>query len=716
MNKPNLQRAPIATALLLALAPMAAVAQQTATQSNDDGIETIEVTGHYTVTERIDTATGLGLTLQETPQSVSVLTEERIRDQALDTVVDVVQNATGVSFRAVDNVRNTLQSRGFDITTYQIDGVPLPWSLAADSGETIADVIMYERVEFVRGSTGLLTGVGDPSGSINLVRKHADATELTGYVSAAYGRWNNAEVSADVAGSLGMDGAIRGRLVAKYEQGDSFQDLFSNESTVLYGVLEGDISNNTLLRVGYSVQHNVPKGNHWGGLPGTYSDGSQTDWDTSVTTAADWTRWETTNSNLFANLQHHFSNGWLVKVNYNRMDYNKDDVRLLYVYGALDKDTGAGLYTWPYRAEGDSVLDSVDIQLQGDYPLWGQTHEFVVGSLHSEQSAVASTYSVVSSDSVVIDNFFEWNSQWAEPVWTDSPDTVAQDMDTKQTGYYAATRLHVNDELKLIAGARLADWERTGQSYGTATEFGDDGVVIPYAGVLYDITDEHRFYASYTDIFMPQNAMDRNGRYLDPLTGATVELGLKSRFLDERLNTAVSVFSIQQDNLAQNDIDADGTVHYVPDAPAGTIAQRGAKGTESKGFEIEVVGQPVDGWHINAGWSVFEAEDASGADVNTSYPRRQFKLFSTYNLESVLPALTIGGGVNWMSEAHDGGAVQDAVALVNVMARYDVSEQIDVQFNINNLLDEKYYNYIAGNGQIRFGQPRFAQVRVSYSF
>ncbi|WP_137166589.1 TonB-dependent siderophore receptor [Salinimonas lutimaris] len=396
---------PAAAATLMLFSTMPVLAQTDNNEPSDE-IEHIEVVGGYTVAERIDTATGLGLTLLETPQSVSVITAERIQDQALDTVIEVVQNTTGVSFRALDNVRNTLQARGFDIQSYQIDGVPLPWSLAADSGETIADVILYDRVEFVRGSTGLLTGVGDPSGSINLVRKHASSRDFSGTISVAAGSWNNLEATTDVSTGLNEAGTVRGRVVAKYEEGDSYLDIFSNRSSVLYGVIEGDITDNTLLRAGLSYQHNVPEGNFWGGLTALYSDGSPVDWDVSTSTSASWTRWETENSNFFANIAHTFDNGWELQANYNKLKYRKPNVRLLYVYGALDKDTGSGLIAWPYRSAGESDLDSLDIQLKGDYQLLGNLHEFVVGALYSKQDALVQVYDVISSDPLPIDNIF----------------------------------------------------------------------------------------------------------------------------------------------------------------------------------------------------------------------------------------------------------------------------------------------------------------------
>ncbi|WP_293421131.1 TonB-dependent receptor plug domain-containing protein, partial [Phenylobacterium sp.] len=142
-----------------------------ANAQTDTTVQGVVVTGRYTVDEEIDTATGLGLSVRETPQSVTVITQQRIRDQNLTTIADVVRNTAGVSVVEVDDVRNVFNARGFEIKNYQIDSVPLSWSLAGDSGETIVDMSIYERVEIVRGATGLLTGAGDPSASINLVRK-----------------------------------------------------------------------------------------------------------------------------------------------------------------------------------------------------------------------------------------------------------------------------------------------------------------------------------------------------------------------------------------------------------------------------------------------------------------------------------------------------------------------------------------------------------------
>lgn len=302
-----------------------AAAQETDANASD---EEIVVVGSYTLPDAIDTATGLGLTVRETPQSVSIMTAQRILDQNLITVKDVITNAVGVSANEFDDVRNSFFARGFEIRNTQVDGVPAAWTLAGGNGETSIDVSIYERVEIVRGATGLLSGVGDPSASVNLVRKHADATDLTGYVNASLGSWDTWRLSADVGGALTADGRVRARVVGRYEEGESYIDIQNKKKWVLYGVVDADLTDTTLVRAGISHQDTKPGGATWGALPTFNSDGTLTDLPRSQTTAADWTYWNSTNQNIFATIRQELGDRWNLTVNYNRLK-NTSDTQLL---------------------------------------------------------------------------------------------------------------------------------------------------------------------------------------------------------------------------------------------------------------------------------------------------------------------------------------------------------------------------------------------------
>lgn len=701
-----------------AMAAFATPAMAQVAPADAAGEDTIIVTGTYTLPNKIDTATGLGLTIRETPQSVSVVTSQRILDQNLISVKDVIQNGVGVSVNEVDDVRNNFYARGFQIRNTQVDGVPAAWTLAGGNGETSIDVSIYERVEIVRGATGLLSGAGDPSASVNLVRKHADATDLTGYVNASIGSWNTWRVSADVGGALTSDGRIRARLVGRYEEGESYIDIQDKKKWVLYGVVDADLTDSTLVRVGMSHQDTKPKGATWGALPTFYTDGTTTSLSRSQTTAADWTYWNSTNQNIFATVRQQLGDRWSITVNYNRLK-NTGDTQLLYLYGNVDRNTGTIQYTNPYKSRGDSVQNSVDAQLKGEVNLLGRDHEVVLGALNSVLKRHTDNFVAPQPWLTDLPLVGEVGVPYPEPVWGTTPVRNEQER-IKQTGYYGAVRLNLADPFKVIVGGRLASWKQTGFAWSGTSDYGDDNVFIPYVGALYDITANHRVYASYTKIFQPQNLYDRNQRLLDPLNGHAYEIGLKSSFFGDALQTSIALFRIEQDNVGQ----VDGPEIIVN----GQSFQpyRAAQGVVSKGFELEATGQPMPGWNINASYSQFKADDETGAAANTDQPRKLMKIFTTYELPGALQRLTIGGGVNYRSRAYSDGSnpvtsqpyrfQQDGYVLVNLMARYALTDNFQLQANVENLLDKTYYSQAGFFSQYRYGAPRNFTISANYKF
>jgi outer-membrane receptor for ferric coprogen and ferric-rhodotorulic acid len=722
------QFAPALAIGLCALLNVSASAQEpaanTATNQSERGathdaqgnvLEEVVVRASYTTTDRLNSATGLGLSIRETPQSVSVMTFQRIEDQNLNSLTDVVLNATGVSSKELDSSRATFSARGFAIDNYQLDGVPIGWTPGGEAGESQTDMSLYERVEIVRGATGLLTGAGNPSAAINLVRKHADSRELTGTVSASASRWDNYDATADVSAPVTGDGSVRARGVLRYADGDSYVDLLGNTKTVAYGTVDADLGPGTLLRGGASYQDNDPTASTWGGLPAWYSDGTRTDWPDSKTIGADWTRWASNVTNYFASVNHEFANGWTGSIEYNRAQ-NDADLHLLYLYGTPDRETGLGLGPSPYNSETSREQDSVFGNLKGSFNLLGREHEAVLGYQWSDQTETTDTFPVLG-DPAPVGNFNVWDGSYPEPAWGSRTRDIKLDRD--QTGIYTATRLSLTDEANLVLGGRLADWQTKGLSYGSSVDYEDNNVFIPYAGALYDVLEDHTVYASYTEIFQPQSELDRNGRQLESIVGKGYETGLKSSFFGGSLNTTIALFRIEEDNLAQPD-----PGFLVP----GTIfeASRATEGATSEGFELELVGAITPDWIISASYTDFNAEDADNVDFNPDQPRKMFKLFTTYALSGELRDLTVGGGINWedstytptvnpvTGEAED--LTQDDYTLVNLMARYDFTPQLSAQVNVSNLLDETYYSQIGFYDQLAFGMPRNITGELRYRF
>lgn len=669
---------------------------------------TTEGTGSYT-TPATAAATGLSLSLRDTPQSVTVLTRQQIDDQNLLSLGQAMKSVPGVFAVSSDTDRTDLYSRGFYIDNYQYDGVPT--TVTTDFfGASNNDPVLYDRIEVVRGATGLMTGAGNPSASVNLVRKHADSKVFAGSASLALGAWNLRRATVDLQAPLSEDGRVRARLIGMTEDRDSFMDLYHGRKHVLYGVVDADLTPDTLLSVGIDSQATRPEGSTWGGLPLTFSDGTAANWDPSKTVGTRWTHWDTTTTTAFANLTHRLDNGWKLKANASHRE-SKQNAKLLYLYGGLDRLTGTGLGSLPGYFEHAFRQNNLDLQATGPFELLGRKHELVVG-LTNSQSRYAEANHPRTSALPSTGNFYEWNGSYAEPTW--GALNVSGITKTRQTGYYGAARLSLADSLKLIVGGRQNSWRSTRQGADDSATRRHD-VFTPYAGLVYDLGETYSVYASYTDIFQPQNYRDASGNYLDPVTGKSYEVGVKGEHLGGKLNTSVALYRAEQENVAQRD----GT-RLVPNS--ADSAYYGARGVVSKGIELQVSGELAPGWQMSAGIARTLGRDGDGAHINPSMPSTQATLFTTYRLPGSWQRLTVGGGVNWQNRVYSPYTVGDvdlryqqgAFAVVSLMARYAFTRQLSLQLNIENLYNKRYYSNV--DGQAFFGTPRNAVATLSYKF
>ncbi len=684
--------------------------------------DTTEGTGSYT-TGRARTALPLSMSLRDTPQSISVVTQQRIEDQGLVSITDVINNVTGVSVNQYETNRAGFTARGFDITNLQIDGIPTTWEQPWSSGEVAGSLAIYDRVEVVRGATGLMTGAGNPSAAINLVRKRASARELTGSAEIGVGRFSERRALVDVSTPLTQAGNVRARVVGEYQQADSWIDYTSNKSKTIYGTVEADLTPKTLLSAGFSRQETDPKGAMWGGLPFWYTDGTRTDWPLSKTSAAGWTTWGSSYENYFTNLEHSFDNGWKVRATYAHGD-RKGDSHLLYLSGVPDRVTGLGMFAFAGSYVTRTRQDDVGLHASGPFELGGRKHEAAFGYMHSKQKFNANSRAAdFGSQSSDVGDFNNWNAAaYPTPAW--GPQTFYEGGVTKQDGLYGVARFSLADPLKLIVGARMTDYRKdVTLSYGAPYTMKYDKEVTPYAGLVYDINDSYSAYVSYTDIFQPQSQKNFGGGSLEPVIGKSYEGGIKGEHFGGRLNTSLAVFRIKQDNLAQEAglVDRDGAGPLAPEA-----YYRAAEGATSTGFELEATGELARGWNATVGYTQFKAEDAAGAAVNSIYPRKLFRVYTTYRLAGQLSGLTVGGGVNWegrtstidpSAPASTNGLIeQDAFSLVNLMARYDITKQLSAQFNLNNALDKKHFGMFAAYGAITYAAPRTASATLRYRF
>ena len=232
--------------VLVAASPETAL-ELGATQVSTNQLGTVtEGTGSYTP-GYIATATRMVLKPRETPQSISVITRQHMDDFALDNVDDVMRHTPGITVSAYDTDRTNYYSRGFSINNFQYDGIPSAVrNVAYSAGNTLSDMAIYDRIEVLKGASGLLSGAGSLGGTINLVRKKP-TSDFHAHITTGAGSWDNYRTEADVSGPLTESGNVRGRAVAAYQDRQSYIDRYSNQSSVFYGILEFDLSPDTLL-------------------------------------------------------------------------------------------------------------------------------------------------------------------------------------------------------------------------------------------------------------------------------------------------------------------------------------------------------------------------------------------------------------------------------------------------------------------------------------
>jgi outer membrane receptor for ferric coprogen and ferric-rhodotorulic acid len=686
----------------------------------DPVVVTGAVASPYTV-ERSAAATRLPITLRETPQSVTVITRERLDDQNLFSLREVLDNTPGVYSYAWDSERVSFTVRGFDVDTLLYDGVPAETNFSTGSIDENIDTAVYERVEIVRGATGLITGAGSPAAAVNLVRKRADSRTLAVQLGLNAGRWDDQRVEADVSTPLTADGSVRARVVGVYQNRESYQNFYSKEKKVFYGVIDADLSPDTMLSIGYDYQEDLPQANTWGSFPLYLSDGSLADWPRSVSTATDWAYWNKRKETAFAELRHDFGNDWSLRSTLTWRRYD-EDLQLFYVYGFPDPQTGEGLEPYAYKSDGKVTEKILDVYANGPFSLFGRSHELVVG--YSGAQAHIGGREYPNGDLADTGNFFEWDGTYPEPEFLQG--IRLQDIDSRQHGLYTAARLSLADPLTLIAGARYGTWKTDYFYIYDAPEAGfhyDYAKLIPYAGLIYDFSDAYSAFASYTHIYKPQNARGVDGAYLDPIDGRSYEIGIKGEHFGGHLDTALTVFETQQDNVAEPVYDPEtGEPVYVPGYEGMVQASRAIDGTQTRGFELEVSGTPVTGWNTSLGWTRYLIEDSDGNPVNPYVPRTLIRLFTTWT-PAALDRLTVGGGVNWQSKSHtavgtpDGVTEyrQDAVTLLNLVARYAITPNVSVQLTGRNLLDETYF-VLDQYGNLYYGEPINYSVGLDLRF
>ncbi|MBD8680505.1 TonB-dependent siderophore receptor [Pseudomonas sp. CFBP 13719] len=650
------------------------------------------------------TATKLPLSLRETPQSVTVITRQRMDDQAMTSINDAVRATPGLFLNYANGPgRQAYSARGFDIDNLMYDGIPSGYS-----GVTIGaqpNLAMFDRVEVVRGATGLVTGAGNPSAAINLVRKRPLAEQKVTLTGAA-GSHDDYRGEIDASSPLNEAGTLRGRVVGSYRDANSFIDGVEEDHGLFYAVTEADLGEDTLLTLGFS--HQKDKTNYFWGSSMIGQDGHHLDLPRSYNPGTKWENKDQEINTVFAEVRQRLANDWNLQVNANYAEQNG-----LFSGSYQSRWVDNTLARTVYQSAHDENQAGLDAFASGPFQAFGRTHELVVGA--SKRIYDMTTH-----------NYDPYDTNW--PIDAGKPNFTHTDNGrevTTQDGVYLTTRLILADPLKLILGGRV-DW----YDYDNRDGEGDYKVtrnVTRYAGLIYTLDDHHSVYASYSDIFTPQSAQDTSGTPVKPIVGKNYEIGIKGEYFDGALNASLALFRVDQENRAVQ--------IFVENCPQLSCYEASGE-VRSQGIDFELQGALTENWQVGGGYTYARVhtlkDNANPANENqrfdTDIPEHLFKVTTSYRFQGPLEKLRVGGTFSWQSRLYndidlaDGSRYrleQGGYAVTDLMAGYQVNRNLDLQVNANNVFDRKYYNAIANSasyGGDSYGNPRNLMLTAKYSF
>lgn len=692
--------------LLMSLSPTLS-AQQT-TQEETISLPTLEVSEKSSSYQSPNTTTlsKMALKPREIPQSASVITRERMNQQNITSLEEAMGQATGVTTKQFEQLTTGFYVRGFKIDSYEIDGVPV---LLGNMASAPQDMAVYERVEILRGSNGLLHGTGNPAATVNLVRKRPQPY-FASSINLMAGSWDRYRGEVDVGGPLNQAGTVRGRAVAAYEDKNYFTHQTDQGNRLLYGITEFDLTPDTLLTLGGQYQRTISTVS-MAGVP-MAKDGSNLNLPRDTYLDASWNEFNWETYRAFGSLEQNLGAGWKAKVS---TEYQKMNSKLIYAgaYGAVDPATGNGarLTGAGYKFKNNNV--SVDANVTGPVEFLGKTHELLVGTTYTRGETEQYTANFSPRLNVPV-NVYLWDPHSVpKPNLTDysSPGSTT----TTQKGIYALGRIKVFEPLTLVGGGRLSWWEQDAPTY----HFKPNRKFTPYGGIIWDFAKNWSWYASFAEVYQPQDKRTWSGDALAPVEGKTYETGIKGEVIKDTLDVSIAAFRIDLENNPQVDPDH-------PGAGPNSYYISGGK-VRSQGFELEANGHITPNWSVYAGYTYTKTKylrdsvASSGQSYSTFTPRNLLKLWTNYDLPWQDRRWSVGAGLQAQSDynvtSQNIKLTQGGYAIASARLGYKIDKHWSVALNANNLFDRKYYQTLfSPSWNNRYGEPRNFMVSLKGQF
>lgn len=645
--------------------------------------------------------------LLDVERSISVVTRQQIEERNFFTAGEALQQVTGVTVLPFDGSNPDYRSRGYTMDL-AYDGIPAAFS----SGIEDFDLVIYDRVEVLRGPSGLFRGSGSPGGLVNFVRKRGqDHFEASGALSG--GSYNNYRGEFDIGGPVDAAGKLRLRAIGALQDRRFFTHVGHDKKLTAYLAADYDVTPSTTLSATLTYQDddfNSP----YNGQP-AQSDNRFLNLPRDTHFLPDWNLFTYNTTEYAAEVEQRIGK-WAVRVRGLRREQDK-----FYRDSFVSPNTGVNPATLTARYnrrrnQGDFDRNGVDAYASGPLHLFGRDHELTFG-YNYEQRFSRSLFlnaSQVANVSVLNPNGI--------PLPLD-PFVTGSDQRLTQSGFYGQARIELFQPLTIVLGGRVTDFKtetrnvppslRTDYIVGLKT----DNRFTPYGGAVLHLARNVTLYGSYADIFIPQSQVDASRAALPPRIGGQIEGGVKGRFLNGRLNASAAVFRTKDRNRAFLDPSFPVASNFY--VPLGKV--------DVRGYEVELSGSPLDGLDLTFGYSHLKTKYEkvqTPALVGTSFdlfePEDLFKGYVRYRPKA-LGGMFVAAGATAQSRVIGSGVAgireQGPYAVANAQVGFVFSETASINVQVNNLFDRVYYARVGSiNVYNTFGDPRNVLVTLRGRF
>jgi catecholate siderophore receptor len=592
-----------------------------------------------------------------------------------------------------------------------------------------------EQVEILRGPNALLFGRGGTGGVLNRVTKKGVLGENLMGGQVAVDTFGEFSVFADV--NLSSNENVAFRVNAAYENLNNHRDFYDGDRIAINPTARLALGENTIVDLSYEYINNERFIDR--GIP-TGDDGRPVEALDDVVFGNPSENFTTLEAHLLrANVSHNFSDNWKAVVNASYADYDK-------VYSnfyASNYDTATNI------VELDGYIDTTQRanftlsgNIVGEFETGSIAHTLLIGGEYintsSDQDRFNPEFDTSLADLAAIaggavdDNLFgrtrpdRANFFAVRPLAFDGNTGTLADGRTTTFGFtdlndfteveidvasiYIQDEIKLNDQIRLVLGGRFDSFDITVNNVPAADiRTRKDEEFSPRLGIIFKPVENMSIYGSYSESFLPRSGeqfanINGSNNALDPNTFENLELGLKWDFA-ERLSFTAAVFEIKQTSPQTNDDDP-STLDVVD----STIS----------GFELQVQGEVLAGWTVSAGYSYLDGEQVN-RDGPTDRRLRELpqNTFSIWNQVAFTPKFGIGLGLTYQDESFinsSNSAVLPSYTRIDAAAYYQISDNLKVQVNVENLTDTTYFPNSHSTHQATVGAPINARFAITGRF